>query len=178
MRILAAGYASMQRYARYLATRLRDGLLDFGLGDWYDVGPKPPGEAQWTSRILTGTAIYCEILLVLARIAGILGHGADASRYADGASSATQAFNARLFDPHANRYDRGSMTANAMPLAIGLVPAVRRAAVLANLGESVRDRVRKLPLRDPRHQPAFGLARTPTNRSSPVLSSRIAYRNG
>jgi alpha-L-rhamnosidase len=138
LRILAEGYPSMQRYAQYLATRLQDGLLDFGLGDWYDIGPKPPGEAQWTSRALTGTAIYCEILLALVRIADILGHSADARRYSSEASSATRTFNARLFDPNTNQYDRGSMTANAMPLAIGLVPADRRAAVLANLVADIR----------------------------------------
>jgi alpha-L-rhamnosidase len=138
VRILSDGYPSMQRYARYLSTRLRGGLLDFGLGDWYDIGPKPPGEAQWTSRTLTGTAIYCQILRALARIAHILGHDADASRYTSEASSATRTFNARLFDPHTNQYDRGSMTANAIPLAIGLVPENRRAAVLANLVADIR----------------------------------------
>ena len=138
VRILVDGYPSMQRYAKYLSSRLRDGLLDFGLGDWYDIGPKPPGESQWTSRTLTGTAIYCEILRALARIARILGHDADASRYAGDASSATRTFNARLFDPRTNRYDRGSMTANAMPLAIGLVPEDRRPAVLANLVADIR----------------------------------------
>jgi hypothetical protein len=51
---------------------------------------------------------------------------------------ATETFNARLFDPHTDRYDRGSMTANAMPLAIGLVPENRRAAVLANLVADIR----------------------------------------
>jgi len=138
LRILMDGYPSMQRYARYLSTRLRDGLLDFGLGDWYDIGPKPPGEAQWTSRTLTGTAIYCEILRTLARIASLLGQKADATRYTNEATSATRTFNARLFDPRTNQYDRGSMTANAMPLAIGLVPEDRRTAVLANLVADIR----------------------------------------
>ena len=138
VRILADGYPAMQRYARYLSSRLQDGLLDFGLGDWYDIGPKPPGGSQLTTRTLTGTAIYCEILRALARIARIVGHDGDASRYASDASSATQTFNARLFDPHTNRYDRGSMTANAMPLAIGLVPEDRRAAVLSNLVADIR----------------------------------------
>jgi len=138
LRILADGYPSMQRYVKYLSTRLQDGLLDFGLGDWYDIGPKPPGEAQWTSRALTGTAIYCEILRALAQIARILGHDADASRYTSDASSATRIFNARLFDSHTNQYDRGSMTANAMPLAIGLAPEDCRAAVLANLVADIR----------------------------------------
>jgi alpha-L-rhamnosidase len=139
-RILEDGYPSMKRYASYLASRLRDGLLDFGLGDWYDIGPKPPGEAQWTSKSLTGTAIYCEILLALTRIAHILGRHDEAARYANDASAATLTFNAKLFNPATNQYDRGSMTAQAMPLAIGLVPEGRRSAVLANLVADIRAR--------------------------------------
>ena len=94
-RILADGYPSMTRYARYLASRLEDGLLDFGLGDWYDIGPKPPGVAQLTSRKLTGTAVYCEILYALQRIARTLGFEADAADYGQRATEATRLFNTR-----------------------------------------------------------------------------------
>ncbi|WP_025560446.1 alpha-L-rhamnosidase-related protein [Sphingomonas sp. UNC305MFCol5.2] len=54
--ILADNYAAMERYTRYLESRAVDGLVDFGLGDWFDVGPKKPGEAQLTSKAFTGTA--------------------------------------------------------------------------------------------------------------------------
>jgi hypothetical protein len=128
----------MVRYAQYLTTRLENGLLDFGLGDWYDTGPKPPGEAQLTSRKLTGTAVYCEILRALTRIARVLGRAADAARYARQATAATDTFNSKLFNRDTNRYDSGSMTANAMPLAIGLVPQKNRSAVLANLVADIR----------------------------------------
>ena len=137
-RIIESGYTSMQRYARYLSSRLQDGLLDFGLGDWYDIGPKPPGQTQLTSRHLTGTAVYCEVLLTLARIARVLERNADAARYTSQATAATQTLNARLFNPATHQYDRGSMTANAMPLAIGLVPTAHHAAVLANLIADIR----------------------------------------
>ena len=137
-RALADGYPSMTRYAHYLTTRLEEGLLDFGLGDWYDIGPKPPGVAQLTSRKLTGTAVYCEILRALTRIARILGLSADAARYAAQAATAMDRFNSRLFNSTTSQYDRGSMTANAMPLAIGLVPAGHRAAVLTNLVTDIR----------------------------------------
>lgn len=137
-RILADGYPSMTRYARYLASRLEDGLLDFGLGDWYDIGPAPPGAAQLTSRKLTGTAVYCEILRALERIARTLGFNADATDYARRAAEATRRFNTKLFNPTTHQYDSGSMTANAMPLAIGLVPEQYRAAVLHNLVADIR----------------------------------------
>jgi alpha-L-rhamnosidase len=37
---------------------LKNNILDFGLGDWYDYGPKPPGVAQLTPKALTATAFY------------------------------------------------------------------------------------------------------------------------
>ena len=137
-RILATGYPAMRRYADYLATRARRGLIDYGLGDWYDFGPKPPGESQLTSRSLTATATYCELLQALSAIAGLLGHRHDARRYARQATQSRRALNEQLFHPATGQYDRGSQTANAMPLAIGLVPKAHRAAVLENLIADIR----------------------------------------
>lgn len=137
-RILATGYPAMRRYADYLATRARHGLLDYGLGDWYDIGPKPPGESQLTSTALTATATYCELLLTLSRIARLLGHGDDARRFVRRAVATRRALNTHLFHPATHQYDRGSMTANAMPLAIGIVPPGSRAAVLENLIAAIR----------------------------------------
>lgn len=62
----------------------------------------------------------------------------DAARYVAEANAVKQSFNAHLFDPKTNEYDRGSQTANAMPLALGLVPQDRREAVLANLVNDIR----------------------------------------
>ena len=39
---LQSNYAAMQRYADYLDSRAVEGMLDYGLGDWYDIGPKAP----------------------------------------------------------------------------------------------------------------------------------------
>ncbi len=137
-RILETGYPAMCRYAAYLATRARHGVVDYGLGDWYDIGPKPPGESQLTRRALTATATYCELLRTLARIARLLGHAADARRFARRAAQSRRALNTRLFDPTTGQYDHDSMTANAMPLAIGLVPPRHRQAVLASLVAAIR----------------------------------------
>ena len=137
-RILETGYPAMRRYAAYLASRARNDLLDYGLGDWFDWGANPPGESQLTSKKLTATSTYCRLLITLSRIARLLGHGADARHYARRAVAVRRALNRKLFDPATNQYDRASQTANAMPLAIGLVPARHRAAVLANLVANIR----------------------------------------
>ena len=137
-RILETGYPAMCAYADYLASRARAGIIDYGLGDWYDIGPRPPGESQLTSKAMTATATYCELLLTLAAIARLLGHGDDARRFDRRAVASRRAVNTHLFHPATHQYDRGSQTANAMALAVGLVPNAHRAAVLQNLVADIR----------------------------------------
>jgi alpha-L-rhamnosidase len=77
--------------------------------------------------------VYYEDLQAMAQIATLLGHPNDAAEYTTGAAAVRSAYNAKLFHPETNEYDRGSQTANAIPLALGIVPEGHRAAVLANL---------------------------------------------
>ena len=138
-RVLEAGYPAMRRYADYLDGKLQDGLLSFGLGDWYDIGPKPPGVAQLTTLPVTATATWYEILAVMAQVARVLDRPeTEAAGYARRAAAAKAAFNGRLFHSDTNQYDQGSQTANAMALAVGLVPAGREKAVLENLIADIR----------------------------------------
>ena len=69
----------------------------------------------------------------MARIARLLGHAQDAATYDALAMKTADAFNRRFWDATHGWYDRGSQTANAMPLALGVVPAERRAQVLAHI---------------------------------------------
>jgi hypothetical protein len=136
--ILEENYESMRRYVEYLHARADDGIIAFGLADWYDIGPGDPGFSKLTSKALTATAIfYCD-LTILARVATLLGRVDDADRYAALARQVRQSFNARLFNPSLNHYDRGSQTANAMALALNLVEPQHRAAVLENLINDIR----------------------------------------
>ncbi len=132
-RPLREHYASMQRYLAYLDSRAQGGLLDYGLGDWFDIGPRPPGVSQLTSKLETATGTYFADLQVLAQVAALLGHSTDAAAYQLRADEIRGAFNARLFHPETNQYDRGSQTANALPLALDMVPAGHEQAVLQNL---------------------------------------------
>ena len=136
--LLVQHYASMTRYAAYLKGKSVDGLLTFGLGDWYDVGPKSPGESQLTSKGLTATAIYYQDLVTLARIASVVHKPDDATHFAAEATALKVAFNRALYHPDSRSYDRGSQTANAMPLYLGLVPEEDRPVVLANLIADIR----------------------------------------
>jgi hypothetical protein len=136
--LLRDHYTSMQRYVAYLHSQLQGNLLNYGLGDWYDIGPRSPGKSQLTSKGVTATAIDYQDLTTMARIATLLDHPADAVKYTREAQSIKTAFNAHFFHPETNEYDTGSQTANAMPLVVGLVPAGRHDAVLNNLVADIR----------------------------------------
>lgn len=137
-RILANHYRMMKRYSEYLASQAKNGVISYGLGDWYDMGPGEPGESKLTGRGLTATAIYYQDLTALQKVASLLGKRREATANSRKAAQVRNAFNAKLFNPETHQYDTGSQTANAMPLAIGLVPDAERAAVLANLIKDIR----------------------------------------
>jgi hypothetical protein len=137
-RILALHYDEMKRYADYLGARASGGLLSYGLGDWYDIGPKPPGLAQLTSLDVTASATYYQDLTTLARIARVLDKPDDQAAFEAAARQVRDAFEAKLYHPQSGGYDRGSQTANAMPLALGMVPEELRAAVLSRLVDDIR----------------------------------------
>lgn len=135
---LAAQYEVMRRYVAYLGTRARDGIIDYGLGDWYDIGPGAPGLSKLTTAGVTATAIYFQDLIVMERVAALLGKDEESRAYQEQAEEERQAFNARFFDAEHHRYDKGSQTAQAMPLVVGLVPESERSAVLDVLVSDIR----------------------------------------
>jgi hypothetical protein len=138
--LLRDHYEAMRRYAAYLKSRTGNHLLEYGLGDWYDIGPQPPEESQLTAKGLTATAIYYQDLITMAHIATLLGRAADAAQFAEEARQVKDAFNARFFHPEPEAYDSGSQTANAMPLVVDLVPEPHRDGVLANLVRDIQKR--------------------------------------
>lgn len=135
---LDLNYDVMRAYTEYLATRAKDGIIAYGLGDWYDIGPGEPGVSKLTTPGVTATAIFYQDLLVLEQTAKLLGKDADAAEFARQAEAERAAFNARFFDAGHHRYDKGSQTAQAMPLVVGLVPEGGREAVLDALVADIR----------------------------------------
>jgi hypothetical protein len=138
--ILRENYPMMRRYVDYLQSREQEGLIDFGLGDWYDIGPGDPGYAKLTSKALTATAVYYLDLQTLKKVSALLGDASEAQRLADRAERVRTAFNQRLFDAGTGQYDRHSQTANAMALALGLVEPSNAGRVLENLIADIRSR--------------------------------------
>jgi hypothetical protein len=138
--LLRRAYPTMRRYANYVAGRSRDGLVNFGLGDWYDIGPGEPGEPKLSSKTFVGSATWFADLIVLAKIAKLIGDRNGEATYTAQAARLKATINAKLFDPATGHYDRGSQTAYAMALALGLVPKGLEPRVLANLVQAIEAR--------------------------------------
>jgi len=130
---LERAWPVMTRYLDYLETKADGGLLSHGLGDWYDLGPRFPGEAQLTPKAVTATATWFRCLRVAADAARVLGRAEEAARYDERSERVRDAFNRAFYDPRAASWSTGSQTALAMPLVVGLAPAGDEPRVLRRL---------------------------------------------
>ncbi|HNR41539.1 MAG TPA: family 78 glycoside hydrolase catalytic domain [Bacteroidales bacterium] len=130
-------YPMMKKYVGYLESRADRYLLSHGLGDWYDLGPKFPGEAQLTPKALTATSIWYHDVDLLARMAGLTGNTDDQAHYRKLAGNIREAFNKEFFNPETKVYSTGSQTAYSMPLYFGMVDPACIPEVTENLVSSV-----------------------------------------
>ena len=140
LELLRRHYDGLQRYVAYLGSRATNHIVSHGLGDWYDIGPKPPGVAQLTPIALTATAFYYYDTAILARTAALLGKGKDAEHYDRLAKQIRTAFNETFFTATNRQYATGSQCANSIALVMDLVPAQHRRAVLEAVARDVRTR--------------------------------------
>ena len=146
--VLAESYPMMQRYIDYLKTKAPEHILSQGLGDWYDLGPKPPGVSQLTPMGVTGTAIYYYDLMIMSKIARLLSKPQDAKTYDQLGAEVKAAFNKTFFNPETKQYATGSQTANAMAVYMQLVEPQHKAAVVENIVKDIRARNNSLTAGD------------------------------
>jgi hypothetical protein len=137
--LMPSYYDVMARYARYLGSTAKEGIVSHGLGDWYDVGPGGLGTSKLTSLGLTATASYYTDLRTLAKAALLAGRPQDAPVWNDQAETVAASFQRTFYHPETGAYDRASQTAGAMPLATGLVPGGEKQKALAKLVETIRN---------------------------------------
>jgi len=139
-KILEESYAMMKRYIEYLQTKAKGNILSQGLGDWYDLGPKPPGVSQLTPMGITGTAIYYYDLNILTNVATLLNKEQDAISYKNLAAQVKKSFNDTFFNKNTKKYGTGSQTANAMAVYMGLVEPEYKEAVIENIVADIHNR--------------------------------------
>jgi len=127
----------VKRYVDYLSGMADNHILSHGLGDWYDLGPKFPGEAQLTPKAVTATSIYYYDIVLLSKMAELTGKPEDKKKYSLLAEDVRAAFNKKFLDPETKVYSTGSQTAYAMPLYFGMPDENLRSQLVQNLVESI-----------------------------------------
>ncbi len=138
--LLRRYYADMKRYVAFLGSTATNHIITTGLGDWYDLGPKPPWGSQLTPPALTATAFYQHYNWILARVAELLGKPDEAKEFDRHAEEIRAAFNEKFFNPATGQYATGSQCANSLALVMNLVEPTNRAAVLTAIVADVRGR--------------------------------------
>ena len=134
--ILEKNYPMMKAYTGSLERRSKDHLITVGnVGDWLEVGTG--GWPKRTPRPLTSTAVYYDYARIVAQAASVLGHKEDAQAFTVLSQEIKDAFNKAFYDEKLGGYGADSQTANAMPLAIGLVPTELENQVFASLVQNI-----------------------------------------
>jgi alpha-L-rhamnosidase len=142
-RTIATHYASLKRYIEFLGRNAdRQIIRKLGkYGDWCPPGGIVPKK---TPVELTSTWYYYHDVLILARLATVLGRGEEAREYARLAESIKAAFNDTFLGETQYAAIRVSpvdtypnQTSNALPLYLDMVPADRKDKVVASLVQSV-----------------------------------------
>lgn len=145
--VLVNSFAMMSRYVGYLTAKTKEKLLDYGLGDWFDVGANPPGVSQLTPRGLTASAYYYYDVFLLSKVAKLL-HKPSAEKYKDLSDSIRLAFNEKYFDSTTRVYGTGSQTSFAVPLYFGLVDSAFHKEVFENFVRTINDNQMRLTAGD------------------------------
>jgi hypothetical protein len=137
--LLRRYYDDMKRYVNFLGSTAKNHVVLTGLGDWYDLGPKPPWGSQLTPPALTATAFFQHYNWILARTAELLGKPDEARQFDEQAEQIRVAFNQTFFDPTTRQYATGSQCANSLALVMNLVEPTNRAALLDAIVADVRN---------------------------------------
>jgi alpha-L-rhamnosidase len=142
-RILARHFVPLKRYVDFLGQNAEGGIIrKLGkYGDWCPPGSVVPKK---TPVELTSTWYYYNDLLLVSRMAAVLGREEDSRHYGRQADIVKAAFNEAFLgetqyaairvspvDNHPNQ------TANALPLYLDMVPPDRKAKILESLLDSV-----------------------------------------
>jgi alpha-L-rhamnosidase len=131
--LIRNSYPMMKRYVDYLTTKADSGILNHGLGDWYDYGTHPAGYARNSPVNVSATAHYYYAIDYLLRSAKLLGNQNDAADYTVLLKKVKDSFNRKFFHAETNQYGSSSQFCNAVSLYMGLVDPSRKEEVLQNL---------------------------------------------
>ncbi len=94
--LLREAYPAMKRYVNYLDTVAKDGLQQWGLGDWLPI--------EETPAALVNTPAHVQFADIVSRTATMLGKTEEAQQYAALAARLRQTLNRKFLDPATGIY--------------------------------------------------------------------------
>ena len=128
--VLDSVYPALVRYLEFTATKADSGgLVKHGLGDWIPVAKMPSVE-------LTSSCYYYQAQRIASLTAALKGLAGDSAKWAASAERTRRSINAK-FCREDGTYDDGGQTAQAFPIAFGVVEPAVRGRCAAKLVESV-----------------------------------------
>ena len=137
--VLESAFPSLKAYVDFLSSTAEDHIISWSLGDWLDLNPDPNSQASNLTPVAqTSTAGYYWMSRKLADYAQILGYDKRLSEhYRELADSIKDKFNREFLDYETGIYAENSQTAQALPLALGLVPDEMKEKVRQRLLDAI-----------------------------------------
>ena len=129
-KILKDNYEAVVRYVDHITAISHDDLTDWGLGDWVPVKSKASVE-------LTSSCYYYADVMILSKMAKLLGHADDHQKYSTLGVKIKTAFNNKFLKKETGLYGSGIQTELCVPLYWGLVPDEMKENVASNLAKRV-----------------------------------------
>jgi len=140
-RLLEEHYQDMKRCVDYLGTQAQDYIVSKGHYGDHMLPGKAPGKEEFISSEtpppLVWTGYYYRGAGTVAEAAKVLGYQEDSEEYARLAEDIKQAFNKEWLNKDTCQYATGSQTANAFPLALGIVPQELVQGLVENLTQTI-----------------------------------------
>lgn len=142
--LIKKNYKVMCRYIDYLTSRAENGILNFGLGDWYDYqANEAAGFSKNTPVPLVATAHYILDLQLMVKASEMMEQASksesesksilDEQKFSDFLEKTIDTFNAKFFHADSCYYGNNSQCSNALPLYLGICPKDKEGKVYANL---------------------------------------------
>ncbi|MCX6225195.1 MAG: alpha-rhamnosidase, partial [Bacteroidia bacterium] len=130
LKLLTDSYENIKLYVDHITDISKDGLTDWGLGDWIPVKSVTPKE-------FTSSIYYYTDALILSKAAKLLGRDQDQEKYLALSKKIVAAINAKYLNRETGIYGSGYQTELSTALFWGIVPEDMRAKVAENLKNRV-----------------------------------------
>lgn len=141
-------YPAMKKwFDQVTGKNLHDGIFTMKFDEYRDwcVPPESPelihskDPSRLTSSEVIQTGILCDALKYMIRFAGLTGNDADVPAYKAMLEEVKEAYNERFFNSGTASYDNNTVTANLIPLAMGIVPEDRVQDVAATVVDVIEN---------------------------------------